>query len=159
MCSVLSGEIFWGIWCVCVCVYCICCTSPLYWFLLWLLFERMDFVLLFAVEMDRSVCWSFVPPSSAFTASVTPIINYSPLHGAGLAGCRGNGARLHRGYTPLLWPRSLSAVLFDCLRVIDSLTGLNIRFDISPTRCGILKVTRRCFRWTLWSLRGRFVRL
>lgn len=47
-----------------------------------------------------SVWWSFYSaiqlPKCAFIASVTPIINYSPQHGAGLAGCYGNGTTAAR---------------------------------------------------------------
>lgn len=84
---------------------------------------------LFAFEMDRSTgrqrlleFYSAIQlPKCAFIASVTPIINYSSRHSAGLAGCYGNGPGcegapwLHAVVVTVMCVFPLLAVSFDCL--------------------------------------------
>lgn len=135
-------------------------------------------VLLFAVEMDRSAgrqrlveFYSAIQlPKCAFIASVTPIINYSPQHGAGLAGCYGNGTRLrgaprlHAVVVTVIRVFPLLVVPFDCLQVIRSLSDTadwtqspvsDVKFRglyISPLQCSFFRVTLRRPRWTLYHL-------
>lgn len=125
--SVHSGTIFWCVWYSFNITHRarLHCTLSSFGFC-----SRELIVLLFAVEMDRSTgrqrlveFYSAIQlPKCAFIAHVTPIINYSPRHSAGLAGCYGNGpdCKEHRGYMPLLIP--LLAVSFRCLPVIYSVS-------------------------------------
>ncbi len=98
-------------------------------------------VLLFAVEMDRSAgrqrlveFYSAIQlPKCAFIASVTPIINYSPRHSAGLAGCYGDGPRLrgapwlHAVVVTVIRVFPLLVVPFNCQ---TQLTRLNLLSQI-----------------------------
>ena len=112
------------------------------------------------VALAGSVCCEFYSaiqlPKCAFIASVTPIINYSPRHGAGLAGCHSNGpgcCEERRGYTLLLLSPSVTRSLSGADDWTES-PAPHMIFQglfISLQEFSIFKVTLQRFSWTSFS--------